>query len=68
MNNRPVRTLAVAALLATSAGAQVMAGVDGGLTVAQVAWLAGTVLAAGAAGLLTGSPVERKKGLVYLPR
>lgn len=60
VKNQPVRTLAVAVLLATSAGAQVMAGVDGPMTVRVAGWLAGTVLAAGAAGMLTGSSSDQK--------
>ncbi|WNV86576.1 hypothetical protein [Umezawaea sp. Da 62-37] len=55
-----MRTLAVAALLATSAGAQVMAGVDGGMSTRLVAWLTGTVIATGVAGLLA-SAVPLKK-------
>ncbi|WP_433268176.1 hypothetical protein ACQPZF_03560 [Actinosynnema sp. CS-041913] len=61
VNNRPLRTLAVAVLLAISAGTQVMVGVDGWLSAHALGWLVGTVLAAGTAGMLTGSSSDIKK-------
>jgi hypothetical protein len=60
MRRLSMRTLALAALLASSAGAQVMAGATSGVTARLALWLLVTVAAAGAAGLVS-SPAETKK-------
>ncbi|MFE9747565.1 hypothetical protein ACFYOT_21900 [Saccharothrix saharensis] len=61
MKNRPVRVIAVASLMAASGGAQVMAGVHGALSLWEAVWLAGTVGALFAAGLLAGAPADSQK-------
>ncbi|TWP47426.1 hypothetical protein FKR81_32455 [Lentzea tibetensis] len=61
MRKPPMRTLGVAVLLASSAGAQVVAGANGGVTPWLATWLLVTVAAAGAAGLLSiPASIEKK--------
>jgi hypothetical protein len=66
MRRPSIRTLALATLLASSGGAQVMAGATGGVTARLALWLLVTIAAAGAAGLLSG-PIDHKKRPIQLP-
>lgn len=52
-----------AALIACSGGAQVLAGVSGGLTPWQSAWLATTMAAAFSAAILGTGPSEKPRSL-----
>jgi hypothetical protein len=63
-----MRMLAVALLLATANGAQVMAGVDGEMTARVLAWLTATAVAAGLAGGLTSTlPVSKNSADLTIP-